>query len=402
MTAVVNIDFDEVNADWPKRTNDRRASLLRPAGAVYDLTDLRFNPSQPRDADGKWGSGSGGGAQWDAADARGALAESIGTEFPTFGFKDGDRKAAKQLAAESVAGRMTSSTEEMVAEAEHGRTPALADSRGVPIPERIAITAQPHDTLAYSTVIVGRLPNGDLDVQDVGNGYDISHITGKDDPVRADVMRLADRDGWVDFGDGQRWAVAGTNAGSRLARESVASDLIDQWARSSNGTVARSHAVQQAARDEFGITDAAEWQTAEGKENAAAAGGRMLYSKHAGMYRDFVRAQYEGTQEWLKGHGVGSVVMYRGVRVAVGADDDLTKVRTRPLSSWSYTVESASKFTENQMFDEPGANGVVFTSVVPASRILSTPITGSGCLVEDEMVVLGGVLATKGDRVGFQ
>jgi hypothetical protein len=60
MTAVVNIDFDAVNADWPKRTDDRRASLLRPAGAVYDLTDLRFNPNQPRDADGKWGSGSGG------------------------------------------------------------------------------------------------------------------------------------------------------------------------------------------------------------------------------------------------------------------------------------------------------------------------------------------------------
>jgi hypothetical protein len=60
MTAVVNIDFDAVNADWPKRTDDRRASLVRPAGAVYDLTDLRFNPKQPRDAHGRWGTGSGG------------------------------------------------------------------------------------------------------------------------------------------------------------------------------------------------------------------------------------------------------------------------------------------------------------------------------------------------------
>ena len=62
MTAVFDVDVDDAHADWPKRTDDRIASILAalPAPGHYDLTDLRFNPNQPRDSYGRWGSGSGG------------------------------------------------------------------------------------------------------------------------------------------------------------------------------------------------------------------------------------------------------------------------------------------------------------------------------------------------------
>jgi len=58
-------------------------------------------------------------------------------------------------------------------------------------------------------------------------------------------------------------------------------------------------------------------------------------------------------------------------------------VKTRPLSSFSTSPAVAEKFAG-------GGTDVIFKTVVPVSRIFSTPITGLGTYFEREMVVLGG------------
>jgi hypothetical protein len=166
----------------------------------------------------------------------------------------------------------------------------------------------------------------------------------------------------------------------------MVSSLVDQWAITSNDSSARSHAIQEAARDEFGLSGASEWDPIDGNVSAAMAKGREIYAAHGAVYRDFVRAQYDGTQEWFKERDVVSVELWRGVKASSTEGPGLApitgKARTRPLSSWAYESLAAESFA--------GDNGVLMRAVVPASRILSTGTTGVGCLSEAEMVVLGG------------
>ncbi|MBU6244350.1 MAG: hypothetical protein KGP12_03955 [Actinomycetales bacterium] len=256
--------------------------------------------------------------------------------------------------------------------------------------EALAVARQPDDTLADATVIVGRLPNGDLEVTDVGTGYDIAGITGKADPVRADGARMADADGYVDFGDGTRWALGGTKAAESMARESMAGDLIDQWAKTSNDASARSHAIQQAAREEFGLQDAAQWDTGGGWSPAVEE-GQAMYARHGGVYRDFLAAQHAGTQQFLADRDVGSVVLWRGVKSGAHLPA-ATQVQARPLSSWAYQRSAAETFAGDQ--------GIVMRAVVPAARILSQGTAGVGCLTESEMVILGGQLNVQSKGAG--
>lgn len=81
---VVNVDGTLANADWPKRTPDRRADLEgpepappsgppaarapgRPAAVARSTTLRAYDDDQPRDEGGRWTSGGGGGAAAPAA-----------------------------------------------------------------------------------------------------------------------------------------------------------------------------------------------------------------------------------------------------------------------------------------------------------------------------------------------
>ena len=374
---------------------------------AYDVSDLRFNPNQPRDADGKWGSGGGGGEQIGPERSLSLIAETVGIGDPdktSYGmseqvnkaddFSTADRAEAKAMVARSVSARMTSSSEDILAEAEAGRVRDISDytNQPMPIDERAAITAQPNDTQWENVLLVCSSRDGAVEVQEAMNLlddrlYDSAPTSGR---TRADLMRHVDADGVLhdphsNWGD-QEWAIAGTPAAQRKARESMVSSLVDQWAITSNDSSARSHAIQEAARDEFGLSGASEWDPIDGNVSAAMAKGREIYAAHGAVYRDFVRAQYDGTQEWFKERDVVSVELWRGVKASSTEGPGLApitgKARTRPLSSWAYESLAAESFA--------GDNGVLMRAVVPASRILSTGTTGVGCLSEAEMVVLGG------------
>jgi len=185
------------------------------------------------------------------------------------------------------------------------------------------------------------------------------------------------------FESTSRFAIAGTPEAEALVREAATSTLINQWAQTSNDSSPVSLAMQQAAADQFHLDDAAKWeinseQTLEQKLNLHV---DSAYAANGDVYRSFLQAQYDNTQEQLKAAGIESLTVYRGSKIG---DADVSEVTTRPMSSWSTSFEVAANFSNG---------GVIYRTEIPASQIMSTAGTGFGCLNEFEIVALGGTRA---------
>ena len=193
-------------------------------------------------------------------------------------------------------------------------------------------------------------------------------------------------------------------------------DLVDTWATTSGDSNLKALLIQEAARQEFGLTDvrmkdllaiAQEndalnyyddphlWTTAQYVRYTT-----TLESREFGGYRAFVRAQYDETQAMLEKHGITEVLLYRGGSVPEGTipgglpeehEDCWAAGRVRlqqnPLTSWSTDSAAASMFVDSFI---PNREAAMFAAVIPAERILATPATGNGCLTEAEAVILGG------------
>ncbi len=169
-------------------------------------------------------------------------------------------------------------------------------------------------------------------------------------------------------------------------REEGVSNLVHQWAMTSNDQHNTSLALQEAAVKEFGLTNTKAW----GKGGAALKTQvQQVLDVKEPMLRAFLRAQYELTQESFKALGVTKVQLFRGFSASVkslhaapkGAQVEVTM---RPLSSFSYSRQTAGNFGGHSN------NAVVIAGEVPVENILSTPLTGNGCQNESELVVLGG------------
>jgi hypothetical protein len=229
---------------------------------------------------------------------------------------------------------------------------------------------------------------------------------------------------WPSLGGRVEMGISGDHAGGQLqparddpqyehlVAEAVASTLIGGWAGSSNDSSPQALAMQDAAARVFGLGEnVAGWDMSEN-----VAEGRDYYTEHHGpLFESFLRAQYDNTQEMLEEEGVGTVSLYRGVKLGysesgesigdTGGTDyetDLSAavdsrlaagetegqfpdqlVELRPLSSFASAQGSAAAF-------EGDETGALFTAAVPHERILGTYGTGFGCLGENEVVVIGG------------
>jgi len=193
--------------------------------------------------------------------------------------------------------------------------------------------------------------------------------------------------------------------------EQEAADFVRQWAHSSNDNDMRSLAVQQDAAKEFGLKTS---EFTQGKiDNMKEYRQKQLKRLEEGYtieqlgvrwasvnplmesdkQRALLRSMYNETQAELKARGIKEVRLYRGARLP---DDGkwpdriggAIPVETNAVESWSVSARVARNFATPQ---SGGDIGVVFVTVVPANRILSTPATGFGCLREGEVVVLGGI-----------
>lgn len=107
--------------------------------------------------------------------------------------------------------------------------------------------------------------------------------------------------------------------------------------------------------------------------------------------RKILRAIYSATQKAMKKKGIhpnSEHVLYRGIedRQLEGIKPgEKIRYKGNALESWSSDIHSAANFGKN-----------VLAISIPASRIFSTARTGTGCLTEGEIVVMGmnDVIAT--------
>lgn len=185
-----------------------------------------------------------------------------------------------------------------------------------------------------------------------------------------------------------------------LVRQISVSEVMGAWAFGSNNN-ARVLALQEATEEEFGLPRVLGWdmdsKMREDVEN------ELDYSRNA--LRDFVRTQYEMTQELLAERGVSELIGYRTLTWPEGAPRpdwaDLNvgasfQALRRPLESWSAERQVASDWLETR-----GGPGVILIDRMPAQDVLSLPLTGMGYLAQKEWVALPGDRPSTLDGVSF-
>lgn len=118
------------------------------------------------------------------------------------------------------------------------------------------------------------------------------------------------------------------------------------------------------------------------KMGNSSAGGAGENTRPATL-RKAVRAMYEMTQADLADQGIrGDLLLFRGTTLERDAraprSGQTVRTPTNAASSWTSERDVAQNF-----------GGQVMARRVPVARILSSPVTGLGCLREFEFVVLG-------------
>ncbi|MCJ0875808.1 hypothetical protein [Streptomyces sp. AP-93] len=264
-----------------------------------------------------------------------------------------DTPEAKTIAIQALADRMTSTTPELVLAAMglhigNDMAHRLGDSRYVLVPHNEQYPSM---------------------------GAEVLHV---DELVEANPDHADDRVVRLD-----------TPQGNRLVRMIAVSELMGSWSYGSNNNV-RVLALQEATREEFGLTEVLEWKL--DAKIGSAVGLELLYNKDA--LHDFLRSQYDLTQETLAERGVTEVLSYRALTWAEGAPTpdwagqevgEAVEAGQRPLASWS-----ADRSIVAEWMDQRGGSGVVLVDRTPARDILALPLTGIGYLGQKEWVLLPG------------
>jgi len=145
--------------------------------------------------------------------------------------------------------------------------------------------------------------------------------------------------------------------------------------------------MQLAAKAEFKLEGATIWWEPKALKEA-----EELFKVHGDSARKFLRLMYEDTQEHLKKLGLKTVRVARGFNGKVG---NLISTVEKPLSQVKLELQPMSSFSSNvytaKDFATPIGAGdrAIFFAEIPVDRILSTPVTGFGCMAEEEFVVIG-------------
>ncbi len=185
------------------------------------------------------------------------------------------------------------------------------------------------------------------------------------------------------------------NKTDKEQRQAACSALISRWANTSNDSSAESLAMQSAAAKEFGLEE----NQILPMSDVTSKNTKEFLAQNGPALQDFLRAQYNDTQQMLKDQNVASITLYRGQRgfpESTTEHTDVTPFTTtthqdtslmRPISSWSSSYDTAA----GSFAGDSETGGVIMTAQVPASQIMSCARTGFGCLNEHEFTVLGNV-----------
>ncbi|MEN8649705.1 hypothetical protein ABCR94_03375 [Streptomyces sp. 21So2-11] len=175
-----------------------------------------------------------------------------------------------------------------------------------------------------------------------------------------------------------------------LVRLIAVSELMGSWSYGSNNNV-RVLALQEATREEFGLSEVLEWRM--DPKTRFAVDLELDYNRDA--LREFLRTQYQMTQEVLAARGITEVISYRALSWQEGSGQpdwadlsvgDTVEGPQRPLASWSADRQIVSDWLEQR-----GGSGMILADRKPAQDIFSIPTTGMGYLAQKEWVTLPGV-----------
>ena len=375
---------------------------------VFKELEKRYSKDQPRDADGRFGSGAGeptgpvSGADFTVEDGSkySGVVDTViraqteknanwGLHVTGPSAKNEYQMAAmnKAAVARDIAARMGPQYDSQLMASQVG----VGDYPAPPIP---AAQLLGHDSV-WSRADDGAMTY--IGSQDSKFGQ---HYL---DPNRQATSALDA--GVIMRGDDPRVA--------QSLREEGVSTLVSQWAQTSNGTNASSLAIQESAVKEFGLTGTAPWESQEHwypnannpNETPPAPLDQQVQTdldRNGAMYQGFLRAQYDNTQAFFAAHNITEVPVFRGMDISatdtpawadperndVDEDGDhwTADVPLRPLNSFSLSPATATNFTS----PSGDTNPYIISGTVPVTQILSTAVTGIGCTGESEIVVLGG------------
>lgn len=226
--------------------------------------------------------------------------------------------------------------------------------------------------------------------------------------------------------------ITSTPKGKLALYTSACSSLVANWAASASDHNALAHVIQRAVQEEFDLPKST-LNALKGQVDSTERAMGFDMAVQEEMYRfnnsllggngwrglkAFVRAQYEETQDFFRKAGITEVILTRGMalkdtkglefeKYALSSKHEYTmngepigkpalfeaeiafgiaNVKSMPQSSWSYQDGVAASFSSVNR----GRNvSAVLISTIPVRDIMSTNVTGVGCLNECEMTVLG-------------
>jgi hypothetical protein len=201
-----------------------------------------------------------------------------------------------------------------------------------------------------------------------------------------------------------------SDEGNKALYDFAASTLVKQWQITSNDSNVTSLRVQDVAREIFELNDSLGWRLKTGLTNRESAvlspeehSALPISDAQKKLLTVFLNAQYAQTQEYLNKKGIKKLTVYRGftddaLEYSLSDNGDFPKdgvtnaeLELRPLSSFSVDPRIAWAFGQ-----------LVIESEIDAKDVIALPLTGSGCLNESEVIVLGksgltGTIRAKND-----
>jgi hypothetical protein len=189
----------------------------------------------------------------------------------------------------------------------------------------------------------------------------------------------------------------------RQAIYGVVDGLVGVWAQTASDEHPLAWALQIAIAQEFGLTESYEFlrkmlQELDEEAPNIVAETAFLYDTLKPLLHKYVRAVYEVTQEFLAQSGLEELWLIRGVALPREwteplQEDDFNAYEAPflPASSWALSVEVAESFAVKTSRERFGTEPVTYLIRIPKEafpNIISTALTGWGCLDETELVLL--------------
>ena len=185
----------------------------------------------------------------------------------------------------------------------------------------------------------------------------------------------------------QKLQTAYANSKNKNGEGALVRRLVSAWAGSSGDHSQISAYMQHMVADVFGMQSGdlsmGHVQSRSGAQSnitqALGVPGYPVKDLDAGL-KDFVRAQYDNTQEFLKQRGIKEVYVARGMKIgsSKGKAEEIN-LKLQPASSFSHSHYTASSFA---------GDGTVYMVKVPAAQVLGSYRTGYGCTNEQEVTLL--------------